>query len=338
MKNKVSIYDVAKYVGVSPASVSYVVNGINKVSAKTRQKILKGIQELGFVRDNGARYLSTGKSNYICVILPTSGSLAFAQNPFYAEFIAGLEEGLSLAGYDLVISSVKESQDNFTWFHSRTFDAAVLIGIYPHDVYENLKEIGKPVVLLDVYESYADEFHNIRIKDVEGSYLSTKYLIDQGHKNIAFVSDNRKISMLDEKRFDGYKKAMEEAGIPIDAENIYTTPATFDGGFDIASLLEKNRKITAVVSVADIMAIGIMRKFILDGYKIPDDLSIVGFDDITTAGYVFPGLTTIHQDIKERGKLAADLILSDLKNNRVAPRTIEITPYLVERQSVKKIN
>lgn len=337
MKNKISIYDVAKKAGVSCASVSYVVNGVNKVSEKTKAKILRCIDELGYIPDNGARYLTTGRSHYVGLLLPTFASVAFEQNPFYGEFIGGLEEVLSAHDYDLVVSGVKENRDYRSWFMSRSFDAVVLLGKYPKAVYDAIKKMNIPTVLIDVYEEYAKRFNNIRINDKEGTYLATKYLIEQGHTNIGFISGDASRSMLDKKRFEGFEMAMLEINLPIREENIYSTVATFDGGHSIAKQIMENTDMTAIVCAADILAIGIMRYYIENGKKLPEALSIVGFDDIRDCAYVYPGLTTVHQDIRLKGSMAADILIDSLNNPDAAKKSIELQPYLVVRQSVKKI-
>ena len=337
MKNKLSIYDIAKYSEVSPASVSYVINGKNKVSEETRQKVLKAIEELGYVPNHNARSLSTGKSHLIGLFLPLSDtSIAFLQNPFYAEYIGGLEKGIIDADYDIVIGGLKNEHDFERWIRSRNLDGVVMLGKYPRKVYDDIKKINIPVVLTDVYEEYSNEFHNIRINDELGMYLSTKYLIEKGHKKVGFIGF-KEISLVDENRFKGYKKAMDEYGFEIKDDYLFTTLATFDDGYKIADEIIKRKSVTAVACSADIIAIGIIKRYKELGKNIPDDLSIVGFDDIQDSKYIYPGLTTIHQDIGLKGEKAMNIILDSLRNNTHNKILINLEPYLVERDSVKEV-
>lgn len=338
MKNKISIYDIAKYSEVSPAAVSYVINGVNKVSEETRKKVLKAIEELGYVPNHNARSLSTGKSHLIGLFLPLSDtSIAFLQNPFYAEFIGGLEKGIMDADYDIVIGSLKNENDFERWIRSRNLDAVVMLGKYPKSVYDDIKKINIPVVLTDVYEEYSNEFHNVRVNDELGMYMSTKYLIENGHKDIGFIGF-KEASLVDKKRYLGYKRAMEEYNIVIKEEYLFTSFATFDDGYKIANEIIRRNCVTAVACAADIIAIGIIKRYSELGKKVPDDLSIIGFDDIRDSEYIFPGLTTIHQDIGLKGEKAMSIILDTLRTNNNKKILINLEPSLVERDSVKKVN
>lgn len=337
MKKKISIYDIAKYINVSPATVSYVINGVHKVSEETKQKVLAAIEELGYVPDHNARSLSTGKSHLIGLFLPLDdASIAFLQNPFYVEFIGGLEQGIANYDYDIVIGYQK-NQNNFKdWARSRGLDGIVMLGTYPKNVYEDIKKLNIPVVLTDIYEEYADEFHNVRINDEKGMFLATKHLIEKGHKNIGFVGA-RNFSLVDKNRYHGYVKAMKEYNLTIDESNLYDCFATFDDGYAIADNIMKNKELTAIVCSADIIAIGIMKRYKELGKDLPNDLSIVGFDDISDAKYIYPGITTIRQDIGQKGKMAARIIVDNLENEVNTKTVITLEPILIERESVKSI-
>lgn len=337
MKKRTSIYDIAKYLNVSPATVSYVINGKKKVSEETQKKVFAAIEELGYVPDHNARTLSTGKSHLIGLFLPLDdASIAFLQNPFYVEFIGGLEQGIANYDYDIVIG-YKKNQNNFKdWAISRGLDGIVMLGTYPKNVYEDIKKLNIPVVLTDVYEEYAEEFHNIRIDDEKGMYLSTKHLIENGHTNIGFVGA-RSYSLVDKTRYKGYIKALKENNIEVDENNVFECFATFDDGYNIADKILANKNITGVVCSADIIAIAIVKRFKELGKEIPKDLSIVGFDDIQDAKYIFPGVTTIRQDIGKKGNNAAKIIIDCLENESNVNKVITLEPRLVKRESVKNI-
>lgn len=338
MAKKVSIYDVAKYCHVSAASVSYVLNGKKKVSLETKRKILKAIDELGFVMDNSARALSTGRSHLLGLFLPLDdASLAFMQNPFYAELLAGLETGISTYDYDIVIGYQKNTIDFKDWVRSRGIDAIVMLGRYPKSIYEDMKKLSIPAVLIDVYEEYAKEFYNIRIHDEEGMYKATKYLIENGHTQIGFVGAKNK-TLVDFMRYKGYERAMQEAGLLVLESMCFEAFATFDEGVRIAEEIIRRNNVTAVVCTGDITAIGIIRKYGELKKSVPEDLSIVGFDDIQVSQFVYPGVTTVRQDIRKKGELASKAIIEDLKKKKTTVQTIILDPVLVIRESVKKVN
>ncbi|MBQ9730967.1 MAG: LacI family DNA-binding transcriptional regulator [Bacilli bacterium] len=337
MKKNVSIYDIAEYLQVSPATVSYVINGVNKVSEKTKQRILDAIDELGYVPDHNARSLSTGKSHLIGLFLPLDdASIAFLQNPFYVEFLGGLELGIANQDYDIVIGSQRNSANFKDWAISRRLDGIVMLGKYPKNVYDDIKKLNIPVVLTDIYEEYSSEFYNVRINDEKGMYMATEYLIKNGHKNIGFIGYNT-YSLVDMTRYNGYKKALIDNNIDINYSYIYPCLATFEDGYKFADKLLENKDITAIVCAADIIAVSIIKRYSELNKKIPEELSIIGFDDIQVANYIHPGLTTIKQDITEKGRKTAELIINSLKNNISKNIIVNLEPTLVERQSVKKI-
>ena len=337
MNSKVSIYDIAKYLGLSVATVSYVINGVDKVSSKTKERVLAAIDELGYVPNYTARALSTGKSHLIGILLPLEdASIAFLQNPFYSEFIGGLEKGIQGYNYDLVIGASK-SVDNFKdWIQSRDLDALIVIGSNSDKMLQELKDINVPIVLIDDHRDNLEGFNNVKSDDFKGMYLATKYLIDCNHKKIGFAGspDNY---LIDKIRYEGYRKAMEEANLPIYPDYLLDCDATYQAGYDVADELLANKEITALVTTGDMLAIGIMNKLLEKGYKIPDDLSIVGYDDILNAKISFPSLTTIHQHITKKGDQAAKVIMKILEENNEEKFNLSLTPYLVKRGSVKRI-
>lgn len=334
---KTSIYDIAKYVGVSPATVSYAINGKKKISDETKEKINRAIKDLGYVIDNTARTLSTGKSHLIGLCLPLDvNKSSFMQNPFYVEFLSGLELGIVKYDYDIVIG-VQENQEDFkNWAISRKLDGVIMIGTYPKKVYEDIKKLQIPLVLIDVYEEYAKEFHNIRVNDEKATYISTEYLINNGHKKIGFVGEISK-SLVDYHRYLGYRNALKKYNIQYKNEYLYDGEATFESGLEIAEEILKRNNITAIVCSSDIIGIGIIRKYLQMNKHIPEDLSIMGFDDIQDAQYLYPSLSTMAQDIRLKGQLAAEAIINDVKNQKVNNSMTELEAKLVIRESVKKI-
>ncbi|MCM1197082.1 MAG: LacI family transcriptional regulator [Roseburia sp.] len=337
MKRKTSIYDIAKCINVSPTTVSYVINNKGKVSWETRQKVLKAIEELGFVPDTTARSLSTGKSHLIGLFLPLdNAAVAFTQNPFYVEFLSGIEMGIAEYDYDIVIGCHKNLRNFGEWVHSRGLDGVILIGRYPSKTYESIKNLNIPIVLIDVYEEYSKDFYNIRVDDTKGMYDATKYLIQNGHKKIGFIGAPKR-NTIDFKRYVGYEMAMKEAGLAIQPDYLFDEFATFDSALKVGEKLLEQKNVSAVVCCADIIAIGIIRKFNERNKKVPDELSIVGFDDIQDSKFIYPSLTTIRQDIRLKGELASRTIMQHLNKEKKNETLILLDLNLIERESVRKI-
>lgn len=332
---KTSIYDIAKKVNVSAATVSYVLNGkTKKVSLETRKKVFQAMDELGYTRNHAAFSLSTGKSHLIGLTLPySSPSVAFLYNPFYAEFLGFFEETLKQKGYDVIIGSTIDDREFERWYKSRVLDGVMVLGNLGKKAESMLKRINAPVVLADVYEDYDAPFANIRFDDEKAEYLATIHLISIGHKKIGYLG-GPDTSIVNHKRFCGYEKALIECDYEIPKDCIFHTNTTLEGGYEMGDRIKKQLdKMSAIVVDADIVAIGLIRRLLELGVKLPEELSIVGFDDIQPAQYIFPPLTTVHQDIKEKATLAANAILEAISSLNKRKVTYVIEPSLVIRSS-----
>ena len=208
--------------------------------------------------------------------------------------------------------------------------------MYPDEFYKQLKKTEIPIVLVD---SYCNDhyYHSVRIDDVYGSFLATNYLIQQGHKKIAFFCGQIKENGVIKKRLSGYKQALEENNIEYDISKVYEGNVDYESGIELAKKLYKNGlDVTAIVATADILAIGAIKGLYEVGVKVPDDISIIGFDDLEVSRYLIPGLTTIRQDISEKGEKAIQLLLNNIQDSEITKREIIIPVRIVARDSVKK--
>lgn len=329
-KNKPSIYDIAKAVGVSPAAVSYVINGKDKVSEKTKTKILNTMAEMGYVTDHAAVSLSRGKSSLVGVCFPLdSSALVFSDNPFYPEFLANFEKEISKRGYDTIIGYLQSPLDFERWLISRGLDGLVIFGLYSQEIFKIIRAHKVPFVLTDFYDSEFDAA-SIRVDDGKGGYLAGKHLLELGHKNIAFIGGPLEASKVDSKRLDGLNLALGEKGLSCALHLQVKT--TFEGGYEAAETIKAHPEITAVFCGSDIVAIGLMRRAQELGIAIPEDLSVIGFDDLNACTYVYPALTTIRQDIPLKGQITARTLLSKIAGEEEKEKQI-IEPTLVIRNS-----
>ncbi|UCZ53927.1 LacI family transcriptional regulator [Bacillus shivajii] len=346
MKKKPTIRDVAKHAGVSPASVSYVINGVKKVSDETRLRVQDAIKELHYSPDFTAVSLSKRKSNLIGVLMPLiddSPASVFKKNQYYHEFISGVELVAREKQYDTLITSVSDPEECRQWVKKRNLDGLVFLGHFPEDLYREMNKLSIPIVLIDTYKSFSESFHKVQINDEHGGYLATKHLIDLGHKEIAFVATELDISAVNNKRLEGYTRALEESGIRTDRKKVFECDEiTFEQGFQMAEhLLSTNDSITGVVAASDILAIGMMKAYQENGKQVPGHYSIVGFDDISICKYMTPSLTTIRQDIFQKGKVATELLLQSIEADEttmeVKRRTFELPVQLIVRDSTKAL-
>lgn len=337
---KPSIYDIAKKVGVSAATVSYVLNGKEgKVSLPTKKKIYQAMDELGYTRDHAAVSLSTGKSHLIGLTFPyLSPSEAFLNNPFYAEFLGFFEETLQKNGYDVILGSSISPLDLEKWYKSRALDGIMVLGSLSKEIEKELLKLNAKVALADVYEEYEAPFPNIRINDENGEYRATNHLISLGHHKIGYLGGPSS-SIVNRKRYWGYERAMIEHDYPIPKDCIFHSLTTLEGGYQIGDTIkEKLSNLTAIVVDADIVAIGLVRRLLELGVKLPEELSIIGFDDIQPAQYIYPTLSTVHQDIKEKAILSAKTILEEIKKSSSNKKTYVMEPRIVSRSSCLKID
>lgn len=339
MKEKVTIRDVASAAGVSVATVSYVLNGKKKVSELTRNTVLDVIQELGFVPDLNARGLSVRDTKLIGVAVPQTepGSTLMFRNHFYSEILGSIEYQARQNGYHVLISATDVTEDYLRLIRERNLAGVIIIGTYRNEFLSRLNELDIPVVLIDSYCQY-DWFHEIRIDDEKASYMATKYMLDCGHRRIALVSGILHENGVMQKRLLGYQNALADYGVPVRESRILQGNVDYESGVTLAERIVRERMdVTGVVAAADIFAIGLMKGFYEAGVRVPEDISIIGFDDLEISAYLTPGLTTIRQQISLKGERAVELLVASMAEPGMK-KVEEVLPVeLVERRSVRQI-
>ncbi len=342
MKKKkiVTIKDIAREAKVSPTTVSNVIHkNYQHVSLETAKKIERIIKEKGYIPNMLARSLVKKHSKIIgvinCLIPLERGS--FVQDPFHTVFIGGVEKELSKKGYFIMLRTVKEKEELNTLLKNWNLAGVIITGIFEDEFYQVLKTSEIPVILIDSYVN-DDSFLKVGLEDFKGGYLATKYLIEKGHRNILFISPQIKPKGVLEERLRGYKRALEEAGIPFKGENIYEHGTRIDECIDLGRKLSERKDITAIFVTADIMAAGIMSGLREKGIKIPEDISIVGFDDLEISLLTNPRLTTIHQEVEKKGVIAAQMIVEQIEGYQINKREVILPVHIVERDSVRNLN
>lgn len=258
------------------------------------------------------------------------------QNSFYSEVLGSIEYYARQNGYHILISATDANESYLTLAMKRNLDGIIVIGMYPDEFYQEMKKTKIPIVLID---SYCNDhyYHNIRIDDAYGSYLAARYLLENGHREIAFFVGQLKESGVMKKRLLGYQQALQEFEVPYREEYVFEGQVDYESGITLANrLLQSQLPVTGIVAAADILAIGVMKGLYENGKKIPEDYSIVGFDDAEVSRYLTPGLTTVRQQISLKGQRAVELLLKHIEDPAL-PKQEEILPLqLVQRESVKK--
>ena len=339
MSKRVTIKEVAQAAGVSTATVSYVLNDKESISDVTKEKVWLAIKELGYVPDLNARGLSTNASRLIGVVVPQTEDdqhLMF-DNEFYSEILGSIELAARAEGYHVLVSGTDANENYMRLARERNLDGIIIIGMYQDQFFQQMKETGIPIVLIDSYcrDHY---FHNIHIDDRYGSYLAVQHLISMGHRHLAFFCGQLKDDGVMQKRLAGYREGLEEAGIPYRREYIYEGTIDYESGVELAQrLIKKKQPVTGIVAAADVLAIGILKGLHGEGKDVPEDYSLVGFDDLKIARYVSPGLTTVRQDIPLKGKKAFEILLESIDDPEL-PKQEQILPLkLIERGSVRRL-
>ena len=335
-----TLKDVAELAGVSAATVSYVLSGKRTISEETKARVLEAIEQLDYVPDLTARGLSMRDSKLIGVVVPQTepGERLMFQNSFYSEVLGSIEYYARQKGYHILISATDANESYLTLAKQRNLDGIIVIGMYPDEFYHEMKKTQIPIVLID---SYCNDhyYHNIRIDDAYGSYLAARHLLEKGHRDIAFFAGQMKENGVMKKRLLGYQQALDEFHVEFKDEYVFEGQIDYQSGVELAGkLTEIAPGVTAIVAAADILAIGAVKGLYEAGKTVPEDYSVVGFDDLEISQYLTPGLTTVKQQISLKGQKAVDLLLKHIENPSL-PKQEEILPLeLVERGSVKKIN
>lgn len=323
--------DVAKRAGVSAATVSRVLNGSDKVIEETRDRVLKACEELDYTLHFAAQRLRLGKTNTICVVLP------YLTLPSIVERLRGVQEALIESDLDLIPYSVgsPEMRDRRMYDlanRSRT-DGLLIISMPINDQQtERLIKNQMPVTLID---SDRPEFSRINVDDLEGGRLATQHLIDLGHKKIAFISShlNNPLQFSSTlNRYQGYRNAIESAGIPFRPEYQVEGDHGRREAEEIAlSILKMDDPPTAIFASSDTKAVGVLDAAKRLGLKVPEQLSVIGYDDIRDAEYL--ELTTMRQLLFRSGVLGCKTLLSMIDHPDQVPEEIILPVELVVRKT-----
>ena len=327
----VTIERVAELAGVSPSTVSRILNGTAVVSEAKKAAVDKAVAKLGFVPNPMARGLAGGRTLSIGVVTQAIDS------PFYGASLRGIEDALDPAGYSPLFVSghwdaTTESRCIDVLLSRRVDGIIVLTGRLTDAA---LKNLAKRVPVVVTGRSLkAPNLFSLNFDNREGGRLATRHLIDSGHRRIAFIAGEAGHPDGDQ-RFDGYRAALDEAGIAFRAELVVQGAFNEASGVQaVESLVAARQKFTAIFAANDQMAIGAAHGLQRHALRVPDDVSLVGFDDLPTSLYALPPLTTVHQPAYEMGLLAAAGLLQLLDGLR--PQQAVPFPRLILRNSCQQ--
>jgi DNA-binding LacI/PurR family transcriptional regulator len=326
-----TIYDVAKLAGVSIATVSRMINTPDKVNSETRERILVAIDALGFVPKAEARARAMRGTGRIGVISP------FFTAPSFVQRLRGIADALSAKKYELIIYTVN-SADHLKSFLSSlpltgNLDGLIILSLPVDDAaVRRLLDHGLPTVLVEFPHS---SLSSVEIDDAMGGRMAAQYLLGKGHRRIAFLGDTdlpeysiHPVS----QRLVGFRQAIKEAGIELPDTFVRLAPYSQEQTRKAAAeLLNLPQPPTAIFAATDFQALGVLKAARQLKIQVPEQLAVVGFDDLDLAEYA--DLTTIHQHLDESGRLAVEILLAQIESPNRPTRHVKLPLTLIERQT-----
>lgn len=333
-----TIRDVAQQAGVGLGTVSRVLNASPSVSEVTRQRVQAVIEQLNYMPNPTARRLSLGRTLTIAVIVP------FFTRPAEVERLRGIEHALLQSGYDLILYNVETPEQRDLYFHDiprrERVDGVLIVSLTPRDGdVKPFKKANVPIVLVDAHHSALARLNQVVTDDLAGGRTATQHLIDLGHRRIGYISDR-----LDEPfnftssrdRLAGYQQALQAADIPCRSDyHRQGTHGRIEARRLAAELLALPDRPTAIFAASDTQAMGVLEAARDASLRVPEDLSVIGYDDIEIAEYL--GLTTMSQKLYQSGQRGVELLLAVLENPDAAPVTEVMTAQLTVRRTTARV-
>jgi LacI family transcriptional regulator len=323
--------DVAEQAGVSLTTVSHVINRTRFVSLDVTERVMSAMDQLNYRPNELARSLRRGHTRTLGLILPDSA------NPYFAEIGHAIEVAAYESGYNVILCNthgVEQKESHYiNVLRNKQVDGIIFVatGDKTNSISQTLGD-DFPVLLVD-RELVGVSTDVIIVNNYQGGYLATQHLLNLGHTKIACISGPSRIRPSSE-RISGYTQALEQAGVNVNPDYFRMGDFHPNSGYQAAlELLNLADPPTAIFACNDLMAIGVIRAGMEMGRKVPDDLALVGFDNIELAAYTIPPLTTISQPIEEMGEIATQLLIKRIHEDKSEPRRELLPVELVVRGS-----
>jgi DNA-binding LacI/PurR family transcriptional regulator len=330
----VSIYDIAKKAGVSPSTVSRALEDHPRISAETRKRIQELAQEMDYVPSTVAKSLAANKTWIIGMVLPT------ISDPFMGRIVEGVEQVAIEAGFNVITSTSQNDRQReiaiIKMFQKRRVDGIIVITSHSLDRYPQFFGSSKVPIVIINEQKPGETLHFVTVDDAYGAHLAIEHLLALGHRRIGYVGVTNRLQS-NQHRLRGYQDALKAAGIAFDPTLVFSDSRIEDhvktGEASLEPLLSAGA--TAVFCYNDSVAIGLLAVCHKRGLSIPDDLSIVGYDDIDIAAYTLPPLTTVRQPRFELGYQALQMVLQLLDDQE--PENLIVPIELVVRETTTQL-
>ncbi len=329
---KPTMAEIARAAGVSLPTVSKVINNRSDVAPETRARIEQVIAEQGYISNKAAQSLWTGRTNLIDLVLNHLGG------DYNLEIIRGVEETLSKTSSRMVLSATQgETQQERQWLEkviNGSTDGALLVLAHEHSIHlEALRRHTIPFVVIDHQSEIGSAIPSVGATNWSGGKTATEYLISLGHRRIAMICGVSTTASA-QARLAGYRAALDAAGIPIDPVLIRPGTFLFAAGYEQTNaLMALPEPPTAIFSANDMQALGAYQALREHSIAVPEQMSIIGFDDEPAASLVYPALTTIYQPLEEMARIATKMLLQLIDGEALDSSRVEVATSLVIRAS-----
>jgi LacI family transcriptional regulator len=333
-----TIYDIAQKAGVAPGTVSRTLNNIGYIKEETRQKVEQAAKELNYIPNRAARTLKTKKTGLILLAIPDT------DNPFYIDMIKAAMQTAKANEYSLVLyyteGNEKDEIKALKMLHEHFADGMILVTFELTERHlKEMERINCPLVLTSINVgsiggNEKDRFDYVGVDSQKGVYLAVKHLINQGHTRIGYLGGSDKLQVFKD-RYKGYEEALIDSGLDREKNLVFWKNYTESSGYQGAKyLLTLPERPTAICAANDLMALGALRAVEESGLRVPDDISIIGMDNMEVTSRLKPKLSTVALAQAEIGRTSAELIFSRLNGSESGlSKKVIFEPRLIVRES-----
>ncbi|WMI66299.1 LacI family DNA-binding transcriptional regulator [Aestuariibaculum sp. YM273] len=339
MPKKTTIYDIAKALNITAATVSRALNDSPRVKKATKELILETAKQMNYEQNKLAQALKSGKSYNVGVIVP------YINSNFFASVIRGIEEELYPKGYHVIICQTHDQEnleiENINSLLNAQVDGVLMSisnsNIENNPAFKNLVRKHVPLIFFDRKKDIKG-VSSVTIDDFKGAYMATQHLIEQGCKRIAHLSNDQSLEIF-QNRFLGYKQAILDAGFELDSNLVVeTTSKVESGSLSTKKLLSLNNPPDGIFASCDFSALGAIKEIKTHGLSIPDDISVIGFSNEPFSQFMELSITSIDQSPMEMGRIAANVFLDEVnsKGNVKSEKQVILAPELIVRKSSQK--
>jgi LacI family transcriptional regulator len=324
----VTIKDIAKKANVAVSTVSYVLNNKKKVSPETRARILKVIEEYNYQPRSVARSLKTGKTLTIGIIMPDITNL------FFTEMTRGIEDTANQYGYTVILCNTDKNPqkelDYLNTLYSKDVDGIIFVGTCKnHQIIRNREDT--PIVMID--SKAGGHMTSVQVNNIRGGFIATSHLLERKKSEVLLLTGPLPASTYFE-RMTGYLNALRSKGFEYNELMVHECDVSFQGGYNvIQTILDKKIEVHSVFAVSDVIALGAIRAMVEKGIKIPQEVLVVGYDDISISSMFIPSLTTVRQPKYLMGQKAVELLIGKIKDPLRKVDHVVLEPELIIRES-----